>query len=248
MGGDQAPRTEIDGVALALAELPPTFRIQLVGQTAAIEAELGRHPELDRGRLEIVEAPEVIGMAEKPRRAVRRKRKSSIVVGLELQAKGQSDAFISAGNTGALLAASTVLLGLFAGVERATVGTLLPTAEGPVLLLDAGANVYMRDIVSRPSPQVGLLNVGEEEEKGTALVKEAYGLLKQDKRLNYVGNIEGRDILGGLPKLGRVDVVVCDGFVGNVVLKFYESVMYLVRHLAQEAAPDMWQRQEIRSP
>jgi glycerol-3-phosphate acyltransferase PlsX len=202
-------------------------------------------------------------MAEKPLRAVRRKRKSSIVVGLELQAKGQSDAFISAGNTGALLAASTVLLGLFAGVERATVGTLLPTAEGPVLLLDAGANVdcsprelvgfahlgtvYMRDIVSRPSPQVGLLNVGEEEEKGTALVKEAYGLLKQDKRLNFVGNIEGRDILGGHPKLGRVDVVVCDGFVGNVVLKFYESVMYLVRHLAQEAAPDMWQRKEIRS-
>jgi glycerol-3-phosphate acyltransferase PlsX len=263
MGGDQAPRTEMDGVVLALAELPPTFRIQLVGQTAAIEAELGRHAELDQSRIEIVEAPEVIGMAEKPLRAVRRKRKSSIVVGLELQAKGQSDAFISAGNTGALLAASTVLLGLYAGVERATVGTLLPTVEGPVLLLDAGANVdcsprelvgfahlgtvYMRDIVSRPSPRVGLLNVGEEEEKGTALVKEAYGLLKREPRLNFVGNIEGRDILGGHPKLGRIDVVVCDGFVGNVVLKFYESVMYLVRHLAQEAAPDMWQRKEIRS-
>ena len=105
----------------------------------------------------------------------------------------------------------------------------------------------MRDILSRPSPKVGLLNVGEEEEKGTALVKEAHRLLARDARLNYIGNIEGRDILGGHPKHGRLDVVVCDGFVGNVVLKFYESVMYLVRHLAEEAAPDMWERKEIRS-
>ena len=263
MGGDHAPRTEVDGVVLALAELPPTFRVQLVGQSAAIEAELGLHPGLDRSRLELVEAPEVIGMAEKPLQAVRRKRKSSIVVGLELQARRESDAFISAGNTGALLAASTVLLGLFDGVERATVGTLLPTIEGPVLMLDAGANVecsarelvgfahlgtvYMRDILTRPSPRVGLLNVGEEEEKGTAVVKEAHLLLRRDPRLSYVGNIEGRDILGGHPKHGRLDVVVCDGFVGNIVLKFYESVMFLVRHLAEEGAPDMWQRKEIRS-
>ena len=263
MGSDQAPRTEVDGVVLALAELPPTFRVQLVGQSAVIEAELGRHPGLDRGRLELVEAPEVIGMAEKPLQAVRRKRKSSIVVGLELQARRESDAFISAGNTGALLAASTVLLGLFAGVERATVGTLLPTIQGPVLMLDAGANVecsarelvgfahlgtvYMRDVLARPSPRVGLLNVGEEEEKGTAVVREAHALLKRDPRLNYVGNIEGRDILGGHPKHGRLDVVVCDGFVGNIVLKFYESLMFLVRHLAEEGAPDMWQRKEIRS-
>src|SRR5260221_10827285 len=140
MGGDHAPGTEVDGVMLALLELPPTFRVQLVGQTAAIEAELRRYPELDRSRLDLIEAPEVIGMAEKPLQAVRRKRKSSIVVGLELQARSESDGFISAGNTGALLAASTVLLGLFAGVERATVGTLLPTIEGPVLMLDAGAN------------------------------------------------------------------------------------------------------------
>jgi phosphate acyltransferase len=263
MGGDHAPGTEVDGVMLALLELPPTFRVQLVGQTAAIEAELDRYPELDRSRLDLIEAPEVIGMAEKPLQAVRRKRKSSIVVGLELQARGESDAFISAGNTGALLAASTVLLGLFAGVERATVGTLLPTIEGPVLMLDAGANVessarelvgfahlgtvYMRDILSRPSPKVGLLNVGEEEEKGTAVVKEAHQLLRRDARVNYIGNIEGRDILGGHPKHGRLDVVVCDGFVGNVVLKFYESLMFLVRHLAEEGAPDMWQRKEIRS-
>ena len=263
MGSDQAPRTEVEGVGLALRELPATFGVQLVGQTVAIEAELGRHPDLDRGRLEVVEAPEIIGMAEKPLQAVRKKRKSSLVVGLSLQAQGKSDAFISAGNTGAILAASTVLLGLYGGVDRATVGALLPTVDGPVMTLDAGANVdcsarelvgfahlgtvYMRDILSRPAPKVGLLNVGEEEEKGTALVKEAHRLLTRDARLNYIGNIEGRDILGGHPKHGRLDVVVCDGFVGNVVLKFYESVMYLVRHLAEDAAPDMWDRKEIRS-
>lgn len=263
MGTDQAPRTEVEGVALALGELPPAFSVQLVGQTGAIEAELARYPDLDRDRVEIVEAPEIIGMAEKPLQAVRKKRKSSLVIGLGLQAQGKSDAFISAGNTGAMLAASTVLLGLHDGVERATVGTLLPTVDGPVLTLDAGANVecsarelvgfahlgtvYMRTILGRSAPKVGLLNVGEEEEKGTAIVKEAFRLLKVDSRLNFVGNIEGRDILGGHPKHGRLDVVVCDGFVGNVVLKFYESVMFLVRHLAEEGAPDMWERKEIRA-
>ena len=262
MGSDQAPRTEIEGVALALRELPQAFRVQLVGQTAAIELELARHPDLDRSRVEIVEAPDVIGTAEKPLQAVRRKPKSSLVTGLGLVAQSKSDAFISAGNTGAMLAASTVLLGLYDGVERATVGTLLPTADGPVLMLDAGANVdcsakelvgfahlgtvYMRDIMNRPSPKVGLLNVGEEEEKGTAIVRDAQKLLRHEPHLNFIGNIEGRDILGGHPKHGRLDVVVCDGFVGNVVLKFYESVMYLVRHLAEEGAPDMWDRKEIR--
>ena len=263
MGSDQAPRTEVEGTALALRELPPGFRVQLVGQPPAIEAELARHPDIDRERLEIVEAPEVIGMAEKPLQAVRRKPKSSLVVGTSLVAQNKSDAFISAGNTGAMLAASTVLLGLFAGVERAAVGTLLPTTEGPVLMLDAGANVdcsarelvgfahlgsvYMRDVMSRPSPRVGLLNIGEEEEKGTAIVKEAHRLLRDDKRINYLGNLEGRDILSGHPRHGRFDVVVCDGFVGNVVLKFYESVVLLVRHLAEEGAPEMWERKEIRA-
>ena len=263
MGSDQAPRTEVEGVALALRELPPGFRVQLVGQTQAIEAELSRHADLDRDRLGIVEAPDVIGMAEKPLQAVRRKPKSSLVVGTSLVAQGAADAFISAGNTGAMLAASTVLLGLFDGVERAAVGTLLPTIDGPVLMLDAGANVdcsarelvgfahlgtvYMRDVLSRDTPKVGLLNIGEEEEKGTAIVKEAHRLLKLDRRINYLGNLEGRDILGGHPRHGRFDVVVCDGFVGNIVLKFYESVVLLIRHLAEEGAPEMWERKEIRS-
>ena len=260
MGGDQAPATEVAGAAEALQELPPTFAIELVGPTAALEAELAKYPDLDRSRVAIVDAPEVIGMAEKPLEAVRRKRKSSIVVGLGLQAAGKAQAFVSAGNTGAMLAASTIILGLHPGVERATVGTLLPTVEGPVLMLDAGANVdcsareivgfaylgtiYMRDIMARPKPTVGLLNVGEEEGKGTALVKEAHGLLKRAKGINYIGNIEGRDILGGHRKVGRVDVVVCDGFVGNVVLKFYESVLGLIRHLAEQEG--LWDKPETR--
>jgi glycerol-3-phosphate acyltransferase PlsX len=149
-------------------------------------------------------------------------------------------------------------------VERATVGALLPTSAGPVLLLDAGANVdcsprelegfaalgtvYMRDVQQRENPTVGLLNVGEEDEKGGAVVRAAHELLKANAHhLNYVGNIEGRDILAGHSRLGRVDVIVCDGFVGNVVLKFYESVLHLVMHLAREGAPDMWERKEIRA-
>ena len=247
MGADHAPATEVEGAARALTELPGDFIVQLVGQAPAIEAELAKYPAVDRSRIELVEAAEVIGMDEKPLEAVRKKRKSSLVIGLSLQPAGRSQAFVSAGNTGAILAASTIILGLHPGVERATVGSLLPTLEGTVLMLDAGANVecsarelvgfaylgsvYMRDIVNRPNPAVGLLNVGEEEGKGTPIVKEAHQLLKQSVGLNYLGNIEGRDILGGHQK-GRIDVVVCDGFVGNVVLKFYESVLGLVRQLA----------------
>jgi glycerol-3-phosphate acyltransferase PlsX len=263
MGGDSAPEAEIAGVLQALAELPDEFLVQLVGRPDAIEAELANHAQADRSRLEIHEAADVIGMGEKPLAAVRRKPRSSVVVGLTLQKQGRSDAFLSAGNTGAVLAASTMLLGLHDGVDRATVATLFPTGTEPVLVLDGGANldcsarelvgfaylgtVYMRDILGRASPVVGLLNVGEEEEKGTAVVREAHQLLKRSPRLSYAGNIEGRDILPGPQRRTHVDVVVCDGFVGNIVLKFYESVMFLVRHLAEEGAPDMWERKEIRS-
>jgi len=260
MGSDHAPATEVEGVVRALGELPPTFGVTLVGQAAVVEAELAKYPNLDRSRVHVADAPEVITMADKPLDAVRKKRKSSIVVGLGLQSAGKAQAFVSAGNTGAMLAASTILLGLHPGVDRATVGTLLPTAEGPVLLLDAGTNldcsarellgfaylgsVYVRDILDRPSPTVGLLNVGEEEGKGNAIVKEAHLLLKTAPGINYVGNVEGRDILSGHPSRGRLDVVVCDGFVGNVVLKFYESVLGLVRLLASREG--LWDRPETR--
>jgi glycerol-3-phosphate acyltransferase PlsX len=262
MGGDSAPQAEIAGTLQALTSLPKGFIIQLVGRSDVISAELAKYPDADRSRLEIHEAAEVIGMAEKPLAAVRSKRKSSIVIGLGLQKAGASEAFVSAGNTGALLAASTLLLGLHDGVERATVATLFPTANQPVLVLDGGANVdcsprelvgfaylgsvYMRDVLRRPSPTVGLLNVGEEEEKGNAISREAHGLLRRSPRLHYIGNIEGRDIVAGHHKFGVVDVVVCDGFVGNVILKFYESVAHLFVNLVKERVPDMLGRPEIK--
>ena len=262
MGGDHAPQAEVEGCLQALGENPEAF-IQLVGRPEVIEAELARHPGAPRDRLEIRPASQVIGMAEKPLAAVRGKRDSSIVVGLSLQKAGQSDAFVSAGNTGAVLAASTVLLGIHDGVERASVATLFPTADDPVLVLDGGANVdcsarelmnfavlgtvYMRDILGRARPAVGLLNVGEEDEKGTAVVREAHQLLRTLGGINFIGNIEGRDILAGHDKHGAVDVVVCDGFVGNVVLKFYESVARLILRMVRRDAPQLLERDDIRT-
>jgi phosphate acyltransferase len=250
MGGDSAPRNEIAGAVEALTELPDGFLIQLVGRASAIQEELARHAGVDHNRVVVHEAADVIGMSEKPLQAIRKKPKSSMVVGLTLHRDGHSDAFISAGNTGAMLAGSTMLLGLHDGVDRATVATLFPTGSEPVLVLDGGANldcsprellgfaylgtIYMRDILGRSNPVVGLLNVGEEEEKGTAIVREAHQLLKQAPRLNYAGNIEGRDILPGPQQRIPVDVVVCDGFVGNVVLKFYEAIAPMMIGMLQK--------------
>ena len=261
MGGDRAPQAEIAGALEALDTLPDEFLIQLVGRSDAIEAELARHARTDRSRLEVHEAADVIGMGEKPLAAVRRKPNSSLVVGIGLQKAGKSDAFISAGNTGASLAAATMMLGLHEGVERATVATLFPTGREPVLVLDGGANVdcsarellgfaylgtvYMRDLMGRANPIVGLLNVGEEEEKGTAIVRQAHQLLKRASRLNYAGNIEGRDILPGPQQRIPVDVVVCDGFVGNIVLKFYESSARVFVGLLKERIPDAFDRPEM---
>ena len=262
MGGDHHPQAEVDGAALALKELPPGFLIQLVGRRAAIEAELARHPDLDRTRIEVHEAPDVIGMDEKPLAAVRKKPNSSLHVGLGLQKAGASDAFVSAGNTGAVLVGSTMILGLHEGVDRAAVGALFPTAAEPTLVLDAGATVdcsprellgfawlgtiYLTDVLGRPSAKVGLLNVGEEDEKGNAAAKEAHQLLKQATGLNYIGNIEGRDIVAGHPVHGQMDVVVCDGFVGNIVLKFYESVARLILRLVKRTAPDILDRADVQ--
>jgi glycerol-3-phosphate acyltransferase PlsX len=262
MGGDHAPQAEIEGALAALETLPGDFTIQLVGRVDVIEAELARHPGADRRRLECIEAPEVVGMAEKPIAAIRKKPKSSLMIGVGLQKAGQSDAFISAGNTGATLAAATVLLGLHDGVMRATVATPFPTADEPVVVLDGGANVdcsprelvgfaylgtvYARDVLGKPSPVVGLLNVGEEDEKGTAMVKDAHQLLKTAPGLNYIGNIEGRDIVAGHAKHGHIDVVVCDGFVGNIVLKFYESVARLIVRLVKRNAPEILERDDVR--
>jgi phosphate acyltransferase len=258
MGGDNAPHVEVAGAVHALRELPPDFRIQLVGRTADIEAALKTQGEFDRTRLEIVEAPEVVGMGEKPLAAVKGKPKSSIVVGLGLQKHAASDAFISAGNTGAVMAAATLTLRLHKGVERAAIGTLFPTTGHPVLVLDSGANVdcdarelvgfahlgtvYVRDVLNRAEPGVGLLNIGEEDEKGNDVVKNAHRLLKRASGIRYVGNVEGRDILAGECRQGRIDVVVCDGFVGNIVLKFYESAGRMFIGMIEKAFPDVLER------
>jgi glycerol-3-phosphate acyltransferase PlsX len=261
MGGDHAPAVEIEGARLALRDLPADFVVQLVGRPEVLEAELSRHPELDRARIEIHPADEVVGMGEKPMAAIRRKPNSSLMIGLGLQAGGRSDAFISAGNTGAILAGSTVALGLHHGVARASVATVFPTANGPVLVLDGGANVdcsarelvgfarlgsvYMRDVAGVAQPKVGLLNVGEEDEKGGAVVREAFALLRETPGLTFIGNIEGRDILAGHSTQGHVDVAVCDGFVGNILLKFYESVGRLLQSLLGRSDPALLRHPDI---
>jgi len=261
MGSDGAPAAEIDGAVLALQQLPGDLLLTLVGREDELRDGLARHAGTDLGRLRIVHAQDAIGMAEKPLAAVRKKPKSSLVVAVKLHRDNEVDAVVSAGNTGATLAAATVLLGLHEGVDRAAVASPFPTADGIVLVLDAGANVdcsarelvnfarlgsiYMRDVVGVADPAVGLLNVGEEDEKGGAVVRAAHQALKLQPRIRYVGNIEGRDIVVPHPVHGRVDVVVCDGFVGNVVLKFYESMGPLVDELIRKenaallTAPDL---------
>jgi glycerol-3-phosphate acyltransferase PlsX len=247
MGGDHAPAVPVAGAALALGELPSDVTIQLVGRQRGIEREVGRQP-IDRQRIEIVDAPDVIDMAEKPLQAIRSKRNSSIAIGLGLQKVGQSDAFVSAGNTGAVMAASTLMLRLYNGFERPAIGTPFPTSRTAVLVLDVGANVdcspaelvgfahlgvlYARDVMGRADPAVGLLNIGEESEKGNAVAKETHRLLRESG-LRFVGNVEGRHVLLGRCEAGDFDVVVCDGFVGNVLLKFYESVARLLRSLVE---------------
>src|SRR5437762_12864179 len=261
MGSDKAPQVEVEGAAQALQELPPDFRLQLVGRKADIEAALSRVGDVDRARVEIVDAPDVVAMGDKPLAAIRGKPRSSIAVGLGLQNKGKSDAFISAGNTGAVMAASTLLLRLHPGVQRAAIGALFPSAGQPVLVLDGGANVdcdarelvgfahlgsvYARDVLGRPSPAVGLLNIGEEDEKGNAVVKEAHQLLRQSAGIRFIGNVEGRDIPAGEARGQPLDVVVCDGFVGNVVLKFYESAARVFVALMNRASPDLLKRPEM---
>lgn len=267
MGGDFAPQAPVAGALLALAELPAPLEIQLVGQTAAIEAQLtalfaGELASLThvRDRLIVVEAPDTVSMVDKPAAVLRSKPNSSMSVGLRRVAEGLADGFVSAGNTGAQMAASTVLLKLHAGLTRPAIGTIFPTAGQSVLVLDSGANVdcsalelvqfarigatYAQDLLGRTSPAVGLLSIGEEPEKGNAVVKDAHQRLLQSG-LNFIGNVEGRDIATGQCDRGPIDVVVCDGFVGNVLLKFYEALApTLIGMVAEYAGLD---RRTLRS-
>jgi glycerol-3-phosphate acyltransferase PlsX len=261
MGGDFAPQATVAGALLALAELDQAHSIQLVGRTTVVTEQLEallKLPEHEsvrgqRGRLEIVEAPDVIEMTDKPSTAIRGKPLSSMIVGLKLQADGKSDAFVSAGSTGAQMAASMVVLKLHTGLKRPAIATVFPTARQAVVVLDSGANVdcgadelvqfarlgvvYAEDILGRQNPSVGLLSIGEEPEKGNAVTKEAHALL-QSAGLNFLGNVEGRDLPKGASDHGPIDVVVCDGFVGNVVLKFYEATGPFIIGLLAKAGLD----------
>lgn len=247
MGSDRAPAVEVAGAVEALRELREDVELVLVGDQALIEAELARYPEAERARIRVHHAPDRILMGEAPSHAIRRKPESSIVVGLNLQKQGEADAFISAGSTGAVMAGSLVILRPLPGVDRPAIGTVLPTAQAPVLLIDAGANVdtkpqhllqfahlgsiYAKNLMGVARPRIGLLNIGEEPEKGDELAVEAHRLLAAST-LNFIGNVEGRDVIPG-----ACDVLVCDGFVGNVLLKFYESVAgFVVGLLKKEAA------------
>jgi glycerol-3-phosphate acyltransferase PlsX len=238
MGGDFAPRNVVDGTMEALKVLPDDVEIVMVGKEDRIREELRQFTTNGAAACEIVHAPEVISMDDVPTVALKQKKDSSIAVGLSLQKEGKVDAFVSAGNTGAVMSASTIILGRLKGVGRPTIGAFLPSEKGVCLLLDAGANVdcrphhlvefaimgsiYASFMLQHPNPMVGLLSIGEESTKGDERTQEAHRLLSKSK-LNFIGNVEGRDILKG-----KAQVVVCDGFVGNVVLKFAESVIGLL--------------------
>jgi len=261
MGGDFAPQATVAGALLALSELDPAHSIQLVGRPAVINEHLATlfddaqfsAMRAHRERIVIVDAPDVIEMTDKPSAAVRGKPKSSMIVGLKLQADGNSEAFVSAGNTGAQMAASMLVLRLHTGLKRPAIATVFPSARKPVVVLDSGANVdcsadelvqfarlgavYAEDILGREQPAIGLMSIGEEPEKGNAAVKEAHQLL-QSAGLNFLGNVEGRDLPNGACDRGPIDVVVCDGFVGNVVLKFYEAIAPFIIRLLKQSGLD----------
>lgn len=246
MGGDHAPHAPVAGAIRALVELSDEHIIQLVGRPDVINGTIDSllatelaALEVPRDRLVIVPASEVIEMAEKPSAVLRGKPDSSMRVGLQLQTEGGSDAFVSAGNTGAQMALSTLVLRLHEGLKRPAIAALFPSARRPIVVLDAGANVdcapaellqfarlgsvYAEDLLGRREPAVGLLSIGEEPEKGNQAVKDAHQLLRASG-LNFVGNVEGRDLPRGRSAEHDLDVVVCDGFTGNVLLKFYEGI------------------------
>ena len=233
MGGDNAPLEVVKGSIEAVNE-STGVKVFLVGQEAAIKAELSKY-KYDESRVEIVNAEEIIDPNEPPVLAIRKKKDSSIVKGLELTREGKCDAFVSAGSTGAVLVGGQVIVGRLKGVERPPLAPLIPNTKGVSLLIDCGANVdarsshlvqfakmgsvYMESIMGIKNPRVAIVNIGAEEEKGNALVKETYPLLKACPDINFVGSIEARDIPNG-----DADVIVCEAFTGNVILKMYEGV------------------------
>ena len=244
MGSDRAPRPEIEGAIQAARQLGA--RVLLVGPEDRIRMELGRHRGISDLPIEIVHASEVITMEDKAAQAVRSKRDSSMRVGVRLVREGRAAGFVTAGNTGAAMATAKMVLGALPGADRPALAAVFPTAIGTgAMLLDVGANVdcdphnleqfalmgeiYFRSIFGTRRPNVGILSIGEEETKGNQLTREAFQLIKQ-LPINFVGNVEGRDLYNG-----NVDVIVADGFVGNVALKISEGVVNLVRSALKDA-------------
>ena len=238
MGTDRAPIVEVEGAVQAVEEFG--HDIILVGDEARIREELKKHAD-HSDKISVKHAGEIIKMHEPAAISVRRKRDSSIVVGVELLKTGEADAFVSAGNTGAVVCAATLFLRLLPGIERPGIAIVMPSVTGTSLVVDVGANInpkpihllqygimadaYSRYIFHKNNPTVGLLSIGEEETKGTEFVKETHTLLSESK-LNFIGNVEGRDVYAG-----KADVILCDGFVGNVILKISESVIDTIMEL-----------------
>jgi phosphate acyltransferase len=239
MGGDHAPANVVDGAVAAARHLD--VHVSLVGPTAAVEAALAAHPDWRSLRIEVVEAPEVIGMADPPVASLRRKPRASIRVAADLVASKRAGAMFSAGSTGAAVMAAHAAFGMIPGVDRPALVATIPTRQRPTLLLDAGANaecrpqhllqfgvmggVYARLALRVDRPRVGLLSIGEEATKGNELTREAHRLLKAAP-INFIGNVEGRDVFSG-----AADVIVCDGFTGNVALKISEGLVETVEAL-----------------
>ncbi len=233
MGGDNAPVETVKG-AVEAVEKSGGVKVFLLGQQEVIRRELAKYT-FDQDRIEVVDAREVIETGEPPVTAIRRKKDSSIVKGMYMVKDGTCDAFVSAGSTGAVLVGGVTVVGRIRGVERSPLAPLIPTERGVSLLVDCGANVdarpsqlvqfakmgsiYMKYVMGVDNPRVGIVNIGVEEEKGNALVKETYPLLKECPDIRFIGNVEARDI-----PAGAADVIVCEAFVGNVILKLYEGV------------------------
>ncbi len=235
MGGDFAPQATVEGAYLYQKETKKRNELVLVGNKELIQTHCKKFGDCEAYKISYVHAEENIGMNESPTEALKLKKKSSLLIGLGLHKNGEVDAFVSAGNTGAQMAASLLNLGRISGVNRPAIGSFIPSEKGLVFLIDVGANIeckpinllqfgimggiFVDHIYQGTRPSIGLLNIGEEEKKGNELSQYAYQLMKNNLR-GFSGNIEGRDVLKG-----KVDIVVCDGFVGNIILKFAESVM-----------------------
>lgn len=233
MGGDNAPAEMVKGAVDAIQKRKD-IKVFLVGKEEMIQEELKKY-SYEADQIEIVNATEIIETAEPPVMAIRRKKDSSIVVAMNMVKKGEADAFVSAGNSGAVLVGGQLIVGRIKGVDRPPLAPLIPTAKGVSLLIDCGANVdarpshliqfaklgsiYMENVMGIKNPRVAIVNIGAEEEKGNALVKETFPLLKECKDINFIGSIEARNI-----PYGDADVIVCEAFVGNVILKLYEGV------------------------